>query len=82
MTDSADQISQVFGLSRDELFNIWKDVKLNSAKLQACKLHDFQPMGPAKILGQKYICRNCLGTVDSQAKAWYDDGLAHARSDV
>lgn len=80
--DSVDKISSAVGLPRDTIVELWLEAKLNGAKLRACKLHDFQPTGPAKILGQKYVCRNCLGRIDSQAKAWYDDGLAHARSDV
>ena len=80
--DNVDKISSAVRLPRDTIVELWLEAKLNVELLRSCSLHDFHPIGPARVLGQKYICRHCLGKVDSIAKSWYEDGLAHARCDT
>lgn len=58
---------------------ILQEVRENHARLQACPLHNFQPVGdPRRPLGMKYECIACRGWVDASAKLWYERGLAHA----
>ncbi len=77
MTDSATQLSSLTGIPRPELLKIWDDVKLNSAKLEACARHDFLPVYPGQF-GTKFVCSRCAGLIDGMSARWYADGLAHA----
>jgi len=76
-----DAISRVTGLSKPVMDEIWKQVKANQALLEVCKGHDFSL--PFEKRGQftvKWKCSKCGGTVDSQAKRWYELGLKHGLS--
>lgn len=65
------------------------EIKANSAKLDACILHDFsicldrvtkKPIDnpePKQMFGAKWRCKNCGGDVDAMAKRWYNLGLQH-----
>lgn len=59
MVDGAAVLSRVSGLSRDDVLQIWEEVKANKARLDACPRHRF-PGGSVKI-GQKVICQACGG---------------------
>lgn len=77
--DGADVFGKVTGLGREAVMGIWEEVKANAAKLEACPgPHAFE-----RIEGRptpRYACRLCSGEVTGTDKAWYERGLAHARS--
>lgn len=77
--DQSDDLSVFMGVSRRELMALAAGVKANSAKLQACPYHDFEPVAPADAtlvakLSARYRCRHCGGDVDSSAYHWHQQG--------
>lgn len=54
------------------------EVRANSAKLAACKRHEFQPITPG-LFGTRYVCPHCTGTADGVSVLWYNRGLEHAQ---
>ncbi len=73
-----DQISQVTGLSRATMEEIWAEVKANRAKLETCKGHDFsRPYKKRGELVTDWECSKCGGHVDLNSKRWYELGLKH-----
>lgn len=81
MTDSVDKLSEVTGLHRTDLLDLWESVKANSAKLDSCARHDFVQIEPERAIGGRYRCARCNGEADSVAVRWYRDGLLHAGAD-
>jgi anaerobic ribonucleoside-triphosphate reductase len=57
MTNGAEMLSNMSGLTTDEVKKIWAGVKENQTKLRACPKHRFEG-GKVKI-GQKVTCLNC-----------------------
>ena len=61
---------------------IWEKVKENRDKLKSCNRHEFSiDLDPEMILGKKWKCKNCLGTLDTVNKSWYEKGLTHGKDD-
>lgn len=77
MSDSLDKLSQATGLTRSTMLEVLAEVKANSAKLDACPRHDFEPVPGARVVfGQpdRYRCRQCGGEVDRHAYYWHEQG--------
>jgi hypothetical protein len=73
-------LHKLTGLTKEEMESIWQDVKANSKKLEECPCHDFSiDLTPDKIIGKKYQCTKCGGTIDDYHKRWYDRGVQHGR---
>jgi hypothetical protein len=70
--DGAEVLGKVSGLGRAEVMSIWEQVKANSAKLQACKLHRFEAQQVK--LGQKMNCLNCGGMISLTDIGYYIRG--------
>ena len=76
---------------KDELKQLFEEVKANSATLEKCDLHDFsivldrstkepiQNPTPQQKFGARFKCTRCGGVVDGITRIWYDRGLAHGR---
>lgn len=81
--DSLDTLAAATGLKREEMLDIWANVKSNQRRLDACARHDFAEVdaAPEKRLGRKYRCKNCQGTIDGVAHSWYQHGVEHGRAD-
>lgn len=75
-----DAISKVSGISKPDMLKIFEEVKANSALLNSCSRHAFEPFQkyPSGMV-KKYKCSNCGGTVDSLARSWYERGLEHGK---
>jgi hypothetical protein len=80
MTDGVDQLSNMSGLSRDGIKNIWKEVQANHAKLASCPRHRFE--GGSVKIGQKVTCLNCGGMTGLVHVGDYIDGYRAAGGDV
>lgn len=74
MTTALDVLGQVTGLSRDTMNEVLLQVQANHAKLNACARHDFAPIDPVKVMGQRYRCTHCAGEVDHHAWYWHEQG--------
>lgn len=72
--DGIDAMARFSGLSRDEIQQIWLDVKANHARLNGCAYHEFEAVPDCPPLKQKYRCRHCGGEVDAIAYSWHEDG--------
>lgn len=70
-------MAELSGLPQDDIRAIAEQVKANSAKLNACAYHDFEPIpGTANAAGfkQRYRCVHCLGEIDAIAHSWHELG--------
>ncbi len=70
-------------ISREEADQLFREVKANHARLDACAgPHDFQvnEMYPHGKLVRNYKCSKCGGIVETLHKNWYERGLAHGRA--
>ncbi len=71
-------VSRVTGLSQADIKTLWEQVKANHKLLDECKGHDFsRPFEKRGEMVVKWQCSRCGGTVDGQAKRWYERGLQH-----
>lgn len=78
---AVDVISEVTGLSKSTMQEIWAAVKANHALLDTCKGHDFSlPFEKRGQMTTKWKCTKCQGVVDTLAKRWYETGLKHGLS--
>ncbi len=57
-------------------------VRLNQARLEACRGHAFEPVPDPRltdgIIFLRYRCAKCLGEVDSHGHYWFTEGVRHA----
>lgn len=67
-------MASMTGLSRDDMRQIWDDVKANQYRLRGCDWHDFEPLSDDDPLRRKYRCRRCGGVVDHHAYYWHEQG--------
>lgn len=74
MKTALDTLSELSGLNRETMNDILLQVQANHAKLNACLRHDFEPIPPVKIVGQRYRCTHCGGEVDHHAWHWHEQG--------
>ena len=85
------QVGAIVGLPPNAVDDILVEVKANQARLEGCAgPHDFsvcldrrskQPVAeptPQQRFGAYWRCVKCNGSVDGQAKRWYELGLKHA----
>lgn len=70
-------VSQVTGIKPLDIRNIFEEVKANKKLLDNCvRPHDFSiDASPNKPLFKKWKCSKCGGTVESQFKKAYEEGL-------
>lgn len=69
-------LGRVSGLGEPEAHRIWERVKANSAKLESCSRHEFEPIeDDRRIRSQR--CSKCGGEVGGSEALWYKRGLQH-----
>lgn len=74
-----DALSEVSGISKNEVMGIYETVKANQLKLSECKLHDFSiDVVPHTNINKTWKCTNCGGKVNSSAKLWYETAMQHS----
>lgn len=71
-------LSEISGLSKDEVVSIFDQVQANNRKLEACVYHEFEQSQKTSMLRsithQKYVCKNCGGEVSHQQWRWHEIG--------
>lgn len=72
--DGVGVMSELSGISREEVLAISERVKANSAVLNGCAYHEFEPVPPLAPIRQRYRCRRCGGEVDALAYYWHELG--------
>lgn len=78
MTNSMDKLSEMSGISKDTLDEIWKEVKANNETLNKCEgPHTFKSH---KVVKFKWVCSKCGGHTSATQKVWYEKGLEHGRN--
>lgn len=80
MTNAVDHLSQLSGLSRDNVKDIWAEVKANQARLRSHVRHRF-PGGPV-VMGKRVTCVLCGGSLTSVDAYHYTDGYVAAGGDA
>lgn len=80
MSTAHEVIQQLTGIKPADTASILQQVKANSAKLNACQAHAFEPSPGQehKNLGKRYICTRCRGEVDAHAYYWHEIGRKSA----
>lgn len=68
-------MAELTGLSRQSIAAVAEQVKENQARLRSCPHHEFSPILPRRLLGQRYRCIECGGEVDAHAYHWFQEGL-------
>jgi hypothetical protein len=76
MGDALTTLSNISGLSRDEVYKIWKQARENNEKLKTCRRHYFKTE-PSR-LGAKHVCLNCGGAIDAVNLKFYVEGYEAA----
>lgn len=64
-------------MEKEELNEIWREVKRNAEIRNNCSLHNFIPNG--NIIGLDYICTNCGCKVRVDYVLGYKQGLEHGK---
>lgn len=73
--DGIGVMSEVTGLARGEISEIWAIIQANGAKLSACPWHDFNVMAKSETgLKTMYRCQHCGGEIDGVAHKWHELG--------
>lgn len=76
--DGIGVMSEMTGLSRAEMTALAEQVKANSARLHACRYHEFEQSpstAPLRSLThQRYVCKNCGGEIRYHEWRWHEDG--------
>jgi hypothetical protein len=66
-------------LTRRDIKEIFAEVKANNALLDTCiGPHEFELIGPQKILSNKFRCKHCNGILRGELVHWYNRGVTHA----
>ena len=71
--DGVGALAAVAGLSRDSVRQAFALIQENTAKLNACDYHYFEPVDPSDIR-TKYVCLRCKGEIDHSAYHWHEQG--------
>jgi hypothetical protein len=80
--DGAQALADISGLSRGDIIELWREVKLNRERLEGCAGHLFETMAIDVRLGRsRFRCRHCTGVVELTALGWYRRGFAAAGGD-
>lgn len=80
MGDVVKALSDVSGLRKKEIKQIWENVKANHKRLDECEgPHEFELVGEDRPLKSKYRCRKCKGELDRINHGWYQRGLEHGK---
>lgn len=74
MKTALEVLGEMSGISRDTMTTLLEQVQANHARLNGCPRHDFEPIAPLALVGQKYRCTHCGGEVDSHAWYWHQRG--------
>lgn len=78
-------LSNLSGLSRHDIQQIWIEVKENQSKLNGCpRPHDFQTDVTMTEREQRMRlrCTTCGGALDTPSVSWYMKGLEDGRRQV
>lgn len=75
--DGFQTLSEISGISKSDVKQIFEDVKANIAKLLACKRHRFTA-GVRPAFGQKLTCQECGGTMGLMSAGEYIRGYEAA----
>jgi hypothetical protein len=76
--DATEVISNVSGVSKDEVKKIWEGVKANQKLLSECKRpHVFLPIGEGNFRNQQ--CTKCKGIVEGRLALYYKQGLVDGK---
>lgn len=78
-TDGAQLLSNLSGMPRDKVLEIWEEVKINSAKLKNCIRHRFEQQSVK--LGDKITCVNCGGVMSLSSAGEYVRGYKASGGD-
>lgn len=70
-------MADLTGLSHKSVQEIAEEARANIERLRACPRHEFSPILPRRVLGQRYRCIECGGDVDAHAYHWYMEGRRH-----
>jgi predicted SprT family Zn-dependent metalloprotease len=77
--DAKEVLSGISGLPKEEVQQIFEEVKANLKRLDGCKgPHDFEKDGEG--IRAKYRCKKCKGTLDKINYSWYEKGLEHGKA--
>ncbi|MEE4087532.1 hypothetical protein [Pseudomonas viridiflava] len=76
MSGARDVIERLTGFTPADADSILREVKANSAKLNACGYHAFveKPGQGDMVMGKRYVCSVCGGEVDHHAYYWHAKG--------
>jgi predicted SprT family Zn-dependent metalloprotease len=80
MSSAHEIIEQLTGIKPADTESILQQVKANSARLNSCQAHAFEPMPgqEKKVMGKRYVCSACGGEVDAHAHYWHEIGRKSA----
>lgn len=64
-----------------EAKSLIEEIKENSKRLEQCAgPHDFSvDLTPQKVLGKRWQCTKCKGTIETLPRMWYQRGLKHGQ---
>jgi hypothetical protein len=80
MVDGAKALSEISGIPREEVLDIWAQVKANQVKLKACTKHRFE--GGLVKIGQQIVCLNCGGKMGLVQAGRYVEGYEAAGGNI
>lgn len=80
MPTLTETLSQISGISKEEMGRLFQQVKENHKRLAGCAHHNFADITPDKPLNKKYRCQNCQGEIDSTQYLWFTRGQDMPRS--
>ena len=76
-----DLLSNISGISKAKMKEIFEEVKANAKKLDECVgPHEFWVVDEATPpLKSEYVCKRCGGRLRAQEHYWYEKGLEHGK---
>lgn len=76
--DNLDVLSNMSGISKEDIKKIMEKVKENDKRLKECDPpHDFSIALTLSPRLKKWKCSKCKGEIDNIYKCWYEKGLEH-----
>ena len=73
-------LEDVSGIKKDDVRQIFEDVKANLEALRNCPGHKFVKVEGKTSLDTRYLCSVCSGEVTSRDHQWYVRGKQDADS--
>ena len=71
--NGVDALSELTGLSKGDVKDIFKQVQENQAKLDGCAYHEFVLFDSVGAR-HKYMCVNCSGEINGTQYRWHELG--------